>query len=191
MLTRWTRAVPIAQRVAIVHLRYIFKRDIILASLYHQAAATTSAGEFQTAALDALQATEAQSLLFFSSESRLPVLHTPSIPPSSLPAVLSRHIHQARPGRLTPTPARLAPKHLFLRVGDQVARLACPDCARTDFPSVQGLLNHCRLRHARELEATTSASSNVRFSSRQQSAQTLSSVGPSFLVSVFLACVVV
>ena len=32
----------------------------------------------------------------------------------------------------------------------QIAKLACVDCSRTDFSSLQGLLNHCRLSHKRE-----------------------------------------
>jgi hypothetical protein len=31
-----------------------------------------------------------------------------------------------------------------------VARLQCPDCARWDFSTTQGFLNHCRIRHQRE-----------------------------------------
>ena len=45
-------------------------------------------------------------------------------------------------------------KLLFLRNTathpPQVVKLACPDCSRTDFSSLQGLLNHCRLKHRRE-----------------------------------------
>ncbi|KAL5482793.1 MLP1_8 [Sanghuangporus weigelae] len=29
-------------------------------------------------------------------------------------------------------------------------KIACPDCHRSDFPRLQGLLNHCRLKHHRE-----------------------------------------
>jgi hypothetical protein len=35
--------------------------------------------------------------------------------------------------------------------GGVLAQLACPDCGRTDFPSLQGLVNHCGMRHARAL----------------------------------------
>lgn len=32
----------------------------------------------------------------------------------------------------------------------QTVKLACPDCGKTSFSSLQGLLNHCRLSHSRE-----------------------------------------
>ncbi|KAI5123449.1 hypothetical protein M0805_008821 [Coniferiporia weirii] len=45
-------------------------------------------------------------------------------------------------------------KYLFLRdataIPTMVYKLACPDCGRSDFPRLQGLLNHCRLKHHRE-----------------------------------------
>ena len=31
-----------------------------------------------------------------------------------------------------------------------IAKMVCPDCARSDFTNLQGLLNHARLRHKRE-----------------------------------------
>ncbi|KAL5501431.1 MLP1_7 [Sanghuangporus vaninii] len=31
-----------------------------------------------------------------------------------------------------------------------IYKIACPDCRRSDFPRLQGLLNHCRLKHHRE-----------------------------------------
>ncbi|CCM01170.1 uncharacterized protein FIBRA_03218 [Fibroporia radiculosa] len=53
--------------------------------------------------------------------------------------------------RATPT---LPKKLLFLRNTTTdpptIAKLACPDCGRSDFSNLQGLLNHCRLRHQRE-----------------------------------------
>lgn len=45
-------------------------------------------------------------------------------------------------------------KLLFLRntatVPAVVVKMTCPDCSRSDFTNIQGLLNHCRLRHKRE-----------------------------------------
>lgn len=45
-------------------------------------------------------------------------------------------------------------KYLYIRdlqsAPPMVYKLACPDCARSDFPRLQGLLNHCRLKHKRE-----------------------------------------
>jgi hypothetical protein len=45
-------------------------------------------------------------------------------------------------------------KALFIRNNTPtsvlVARLQCPDCARWDFSTIQGFLNHCRIRHQRD-----------------------------------------
>jgi hypothetical protein len=50
-----------------------------------------------------------------------------------------------------PAPAP-GPRLLYVRVADgALAQLACPDCGRTNFPSLQGLVNHCGMRHARAL----------------------------------------
>ena len=53
--------------------------------------------------------------------------------------------------RGTPAPRR---KLLYLlnrtTQPPQVVKLACPDCQKTSFSSLQGLLNHCRLSHSRE-----------------------------------------
>ncbi|KAA1474697.1 hypothetical protein DENSPDRAFT_343394 [Dentipellis sp. KUC8613] len=121
------------------------------------------ANDFQAAALDALEALEQPCLPLFSRELlplpgpslRLP--STTSTPaPSSLPSLTpptrpdTRRTRRERPQH----PVRPLVKLLFLRntalSPPALAKLACPDCARTDFPSVQGLLNHCRLGHARE-----------------------------------------
>lgn len=79
-----------------------------------------------------------------------PIPETPSSANSEVapPPHLTRTRGVSRPTR--PTPKKL----LFLRNTathpPQIVKLACPDCARTDFSSLQGLLNHCRLRHRRE-----------------------------------------
>jgi hypothetical protein len=54
-------------------------------------------------------------------------------------------------------PATAAPKLLFIRYIDPddpdgshiIAKLACTDCSRTDFATLQGLVNHCRMGHNR------------------------------------------
>ncbi|TFY54519.1 hypothetical protein EVG20_g9669, partial [Dentipellis fragilis] len=121
------------------------------------------ANDFQTAALDALEALEEPCLPLFSREILFlsdPPLRLPSTPsspaPSSLPPLTpptrpdTRRTRRDRPQHT----ARPLVKLLFLQntalSPPALAKLACPDCARTDFPSVQGLLNHCRLGHARE-----------------------------------------
>ncbi|GJE88777.1 hypothetical protein PsYK624_048630 [Phanerochaete sordida] len=121
-----------------------------------------NASEFRTAALDALEAIEGPSNPIFSRDVRLPP-RPASVPPVSAPlgeatstassappssAYSTRNRGAARVAR--PPPRKL----LFLRntasYPPQIAKLACPDCARTDFSSLQGLLNHCRLSHKRE-----------------------------------------
>lgn len=47
-----------------------------------------------------------------------------------------------------------------------IYKIACPDCRRSDFPRLQGLLNHCRLKHHRE------------FASHDECVQACSSVVP-------------
>ena len=68
--------------------------------------------------------------------------------PAPQSAYSTRNRGQGRAAR--PPPRKL----LFLRntatSPPQIAKLACPDCSRTDFSSLQGLLNHCRLSHKRE-----------------------------------------
>lgn len=48
-------------------------------------------------------------------------------------------------------------KYLYIRdlqsTPPMMYKLACPDCARSDFPRLQGLLNHCRLKHKREFSS--------------------------------------
>ena len=45
-------------------------------------------------------------------------------------------------------------KLLFIRDNTKspsvVAKMACPDCSRDDFTNLQGLLNHCRIRHSKD-----------------------------------------
>ncbi|TCD70864.1 hypothetical protein EIP91_001172 [Steccherinum ochraceum] len=115
---------------------------------------------FRDTSLDALEAAEATSSVLFSRSVRrttraasitsTPVVDTPPI--NNLPPPPPEPIHRTRGAHRT---VRAPPKKLlFLRNNasspPQIVKLACPDCARTDFSSLQGLLNHCRLRHHRE-----------------------------------------
>ncbi|EIW59252.1 uncharacterized protein TRAVEDRAFT_71391 [Trametes versicolor FP-101664 SS1] len=118
--------------------------------------------EFRTASLDALDAIEAPCDLLFNRDIRLAPqpLHRPaSIPPpptlpstelSSLPLpnLPSRSTRTRGPPRAAPAPRE---RLLYIRNTatdpPEVAKLACHVCARSDFSSLQGLLNHCRLRH--------------------------------------------
>ncbi|THH11135.1 hypothetical protein EW146_g8146 [Bondarzewia mesenterica] len=121
---------------------------------------------FCNAAIETLEVIEAPCIPFLSRE---PPRLTPPAPPIStsvhpthphiLPAGSDSRPH-ARNTRQRPLTDLTRPaqsggtKLLFLRntntVPPTLAKLACLDCSRTDFPSIQGLLNHCRLRHARD-----------------------------------------
>ncbi|KAI0927055.1 hypothetical protein AcV5_007694 [Taiwanofungus camphoratus] len=120
--------------------------------------------DFQIAALDALRAAEAPcEVLFdrgvFARKPKAPPLQQPLSSPAlapentTLPQSTSRSSSTRVRGlpRAPPPPAR---KLLFLRDSNTdpptIAKLACPDCKRSDFSNLQGLLNHCRIRHHRE-----------------------------------------
>ncbi|KAI0301137.1 hypothetical protein B0F90DRAFT_1719527 [Multifurca ochricompacta] len=114
------------------------------------------ANPFQFAAADALIVAEAPLLPILSREARFPSLSTPEANPA--PVATPSTNPYARPHtrhtrlRRSPSTFRPAPKLLYIRdsATNAIARLACPDCARGDFPRVQSLLNHCRLQHGRE-----------------------------------------
>ncbi|KAH9891741.1 hypothetical protein C8Q73DRAFT_86298 [Cubamyces lactineus] len=115
--------------------------------------------DFRSASLDALDAIEAPCDLIFDREVRLapqPV-RPPSNPASTStipteapapPAPFSRSTRTRGLPRAAPAPRE---RLLYIRNTatdpPEVAKLACSVCARSDFSSLQGLLNHCRLRH--------------------------------------------
>ncbi|KII86700.1 hypothetical protein PLICRDRAFT_55615 [Plicaturopsis crispa FD-325 SS-3] len=111
--------------------------------------------QFKGAALDALDAIESPSNFILNRELPHPV-HPPSLrslSPSSVIPSSSRPV--TRP--VTRPPSSTAPssqKLLFIRNSTSspgsIARMVCSDCRRSDFTNLQGLLNHCRLRHKRE-----------------------------------------
>ena len=114
------------------------------------------ASVFQLAAADALHVAEAPLLPILSRESRFPPHFTPEAIPTT-PSTSSTNPYARPYTRLTrlrrsPSSSRPAPQHLYIRDSSTstIARLACPDCSRGDFPRVQSLLNHCRIQHARE-----------------------------------------
>lgn len=122
-------------------------------------------GIFRDTTLDALNAAEAPCKFLFTRNLRprnTPLLR-PVAPPqteTSSPAISA----PLRPPYVTSASTRTrgalriprpGPKKLlFLRQNDlgplRVLKLVCSDCSRSDFSSLQGLLNHCRLRHKRE-----------------------------------------
>ncbi|KAI0720588.1 hypothetical protein C8T65DRAFT_293816 [Cerioporus squamosus] len=134
------------------------------ASLLQQslgAAGMAGSGNFREASLDALDAIEDPCALMFNRESRLappPVPLSASIPspivpqPDPLPSRTSGRSTRTRGlARAPPAPPK---RLLFLRNTTtnppEVAKLACSVCSRSDFSNLQGLLNHCRLRHQLE-----------------------------------------
>ncbi|KAI0264001.1 hypothetical protein BC834DRAFT_885036 [Gloeopeniophorella convolvens] len=111
---------------------------------------------FHLAAADALHVIETPLLPILSREARfssrnaLDVASTPSAVTTANPYARPHTRHTRL--RRSPPVARPTPIHIFVRdpATNAVARLACPDCSRTDFTRVQSLLNHCRIQHGRE-----------------------------------------
>ncbi|KAI0372264.1 hypothetical protein BV20DRAFT_1051008 [Pilatotrama ljubarskyi] len=126
-----------------------------------QKGVTSRSEEFRSASLDALDAIEAPCDLIFNRELRLtpqPLRPIASAAPSSnlAPAdaaapptsSFSRSSRTRGLPRVAPAPRE---RLLYIRNTatdpPEVAKLACHVCSRSDFSSLQGLLNHCRLRH--------------------------------------------
>ncbi|KAI6095965.1 hypothetical protein EV401DRAFT_2045330 [Pisolithus croceorrhizus] len=118
----------------------------------------TEVDEFQEAALDALEALEVPSSIIFetaapeepetSPRSFSPLVSAPSLPPP---------LQRASKTRASRVPKLSQPKKLlYIRLSsddteaNQLAILACPTCSRTQFTTLQGLLNHARLAHGIE-----------------------------------------
>ena len=109
--------------------------------------------DFQDAALDALEALETPSAFIFDTgffEEQCP---SPSFSPilPNQPAV--QRAPKTRSSR-TPKPSQQK-KHLYIKLPSStsnsgLAILACPVCSRTQFTTLQGLLNHARLAHGIE-----------------------------------------
>ncbi|KIJ64656.1 hypothetical protein HYDPIDRAFT_40390 [Hydnomerulius pinastri MD-312] len=104
--------------------------------------------EFQDAALDAFDALEAPSAFLFETRS-------PEEPfsPRTWAIQQPQRVPKTRPSR-TPKPSNQK-KLLYIRLpsgtsDSQFAILACPICSRTQFSTLQGLLNHARLAHGVE-----------------------------------------
>jgi len=109
--------------------------------------------DFQDAALDALDALEAPSSFIF--DIGLPEERSPS--PSFSPIVPTQPAFQRVPktrSSRTPKPSQQK-KYLYIRLPSSTSDtrlviLACPTCGRTQFTTLQGLLNHARLAHGVE-----------------------------------------
>ncbi|CDO74440.1 hypothetical protein BN946_scf184972.g7 [Trametes cinnabarina] len=113
--------------------------------------------DFRAASLEALDAIEAPCDLIYHREVRLapqPIRPPPPANATQPDSATSPLTSTSRSTRTRGLPrAAPAPRErlLFIRNTStdpaEVAKLACPVCARSDFSSLQGLLNHCRLRH--------------------------------------------
>lgn len=111
--------------------------------------------EFQEAALDALDALEAPSSIIFETA-------TPEEPEATHRSFSPLVSAPPPPQRASKTRASRVPKFsqpkklLYIRLSpvgaevNQLAILACPTCSRTQFTTLQGLLNHARLAHGIE-----------------------------------------
>ncbi|KAI6113992.1 hypothetical protein F5141DRAFT_1290871 [Pisolithus sp. B1] len=118
----------------------------------------TEVDEFQEAALDALEALEVPSSIIFETAT----LEEPETSPRSFSPLVSAPPPPPPPQRASKTRASRVPKlsqpkkllYIRLSSGDteanQLAILACPTCSRTQFTTLQGLLNHARLAHGIE-----------------------------------------
>ena len=109
--------------------------------------------EFQDAALEALDALETPSSFLFETALLEEAEVTPrSFSPLSVQQQPQRSV-KTRPSRV---PKISQPKKLlYIRLpsgeeASQLAILACPACSRTQFSTLQGLLNHARLAHGVE-----------------------------------------
>ncbi|KAI0087889.1 hypothetical protein BDY19DRAFT_229466 [Irpex rosettiformis] len=115
---------------------------------------------FQDSVVTALEAVEEPCNVLYSQNLQL------SLVPPSAPSMLvsSAHPPSAAPEETLVASTRRGPsrrsmaapprKLLYLlnrtTHPPQTVKLACPDCGKTSFSSLQGLLNHCRLSHSRE-----------------------------------------
>ncbi|EGN93831.1 hypothetical protein SERLA73DRAFT_78206 [Serpula lacrymans var. lacrymans S7.3] len=115
-----------------------------------------TSSHFQDVALEAMDAIDTHSNFLFERE--LPFAALEPWVRSFSPKVAAPPQPQQPSRTLKPRGAvrshRGNTKLLFVRNATidppVVAKMVCPDCARFDFTNLQGLLNHCRLRHKRD-----------------------------------------
>lgn len=117
--------------------------------------AGSTPGEFEDAAIEANETVETPCSVLFGRESSSPrIIHKLDHASVSTEPILQPK-PRARRGRTSRAPALLqGPKFLFIRntavSPPIVAKMVCPDCGRSEFTNLQGLLNHARLRHKRD-----------------------------------------
>jgi hypothetical protein len=115
--------------------------------------------DFQEAALDALNAAEVSCAFLFDQEESI---YNETEPSSRSFSPVTTAPRERIPPKIRPTRTTTAKHHpqkklLYIRlpptqitVDEQVAIMTCPTCARTQFSTLQGLLNHARLAHGIE-----------------------------------------
>jgi hypothetical protein len=114
---------------------------------------------FQDIANEALRDIQTPCDIIFGREINLvppispgPNQHQPPQPlPNPFPARISSYRTR---DRTLPRTLASNTKLLFIRDNTKspptVVKMACPDCSRDDFTNIQGLLNHCRIRHSKD-----------------------------------------
>ncbi|KAH7923356.1 hypothetical protein BV22DRAFT_1130736 [Leucogyrophana mollusca] len=111
---------------------------------------------FQDAAMDALDAVDSHSAFLFDRELSYDTPEpssrsfSPFVPaPPQVPARVYKPRH-ASSVRLAKSNVKLVFIQDTTVDPPVIAKMSCPDCGRFDFTNLQGLLNHCRLRHKRD-----------------------------------------
>ncbi|KIJ25193.1 hypothetical protein M422DRAFT_56094 [Sphaerobolus stellatus SS14] len=112
---------------------------------------TSVSSTFRDAALAAYEAIESSCLIITSNQSSLLKPLTsgrppPSAPPPPIEAPRTRK--RVNLGLAQP-PTVNGPLLFEDKTTKTTVKLVCPDCSRSDFPTMQGFLNHCRLAHTR------------------------------------------
>ncbi|KAG2360642.1 hypothetical protein BDR07DRAFT_1610633 [Suillus spraguei] len=118
-----------------------------------------TADDFQEAALDALNAVEVPCAFLYDREESVYDEAEPPLRSFSpvAPTQRERIPPKVRPTRTAAAKIHPQKKLLYIRlppsqiaVDEQIAILTCPTCTRTQFSTLQGLLNHARLAHGTE-----------------------------------------
>jgi hypothetical protein len=118
--------------------------------------ADSTPGEFEDAAVEATETIETPCSIIFSREASPPQTIHELLEHASRASVSNEQSKfRSRKSRTPRTPGRpQGPKFLFIRNTNvsppTVAKMVCPDCGRSEFTNLQGLLNHARLRHKRD-----------------------------------------
>lgn len=108
-----------------------------------------STASFRDAALAAYEAIETSCLIITSNKSRLLAPLTTGRPFPAVPAVIEAPRTRKRVNLGLAQAPGIGPLLYEDRRTSTTVKLVCTDCLRSDFPTMQGFLNHCRLAHSR------------------------------------------